>query len=83
MSKLWAIPEIHEILVVTGEIDLLALLSVRDYTHLRAILIDKVWQIDRVQAMTTILSIAEMPSKNISKGILNQLQDGQERRPAR
>jgi Lrp/AsnC family transcriptional regulator for asnA, asnC and gidA len=76
MSKLWAIPEINEILVVTGEIDLLARLTVRDYTHLRAILIDKVWQIDGMQGMTTILSIAEMPSKNISMGVLRQMQDG-------
>jgi DNA-binding Lrp family transcriptional regulator len=83
MSKLWAVPEIHEILVVTGDVDLLARLTVRDYAHLRTILIDTVWQIDGMQGMTTILSIAEMPSKNISKGILNQLQDGQERRPAR
>jgi Lrp/AsnC family transcriptional regulator for asnA, asnC and gidA len=83
MSRLWAIPEIHEIHVVTGEIDLLARLTVRDYAHLRTILIDSVWQIDGMQGMTTILSIAEMPSKNISMGVLRQMQDGHGRKTAK
>ena len=58
------LPEVENVTVVTGELDLLARLRVRDYAHLRAILLEKVWQISGVQRTETYLAVAEGPPKN-------------------
>lgn len=58
------LPEVEHVTVVTGELDLLARLRVRDYAHLRTVLLERVWQISGVQRTETYLSIAESPPKN-------------------
>lgn len=58
------LPEVENVTVVTGELDLLARLRVRDYAHLRAVLLEKVWQISGVQRTETYLAVAEGPPKN-------------------
>lgn len=74
LQELWAIPEVETISLVTGEWDLIVRLRVRDYNHMRSILIDRVWQIPEQQvSMTTMMSVAEMPSKNFAHTLLAQL----------
>jgi Lrp/AsnC family leucine-responsive transcriptional regulator len=64
MAAVSQLPEVETITVVTGELDLLARLRVRDVQHLRTVLLEKVWQINGVQRTQTYLSIAEGPPKN-------------------
>lgn len=64
MASVGQLPEVENVTVVTGELDLLARLRVRDYAHLRTVLLEKVWQISGVQRTETYLSIAEGPPKN-------------------
>lgn len=76
MEELWKIAEVQEVNLVTGELDLLVRLRVRDNEHLRALLMDKVWQIAGMQGTSTMMSVAEMPAKNFPAGLLRQMQNG-------
>lgn len=77
MLELWEVPEIETISMVTGEWDLIVRLRVRDYTHMRSILMDRVWELRGASVnMTTMMSVAEMPAKNFSEGIILRLIDG-------
>lgn len=73
LVQLWEIPEIESVSVVTGDFDLLVKLRVRDYSHMRSILLDRVWQIQGPSKSTTILGVAEMPERNFARGILQQM----------
>lgn len=64
MAEVGRLAEVETVTIVTGDLDLLVRLRVRDYTHLRAVLLEKVWQISGVQRTETYLSIAEGPPKN-------------------
>lgn len=57
------LPEVEDVVVITGSMDMLARLRVRDHTHLRHVLLSSVWQIDGVQRTETFLSLAEIPTK--------------------
>lgn len=65
MTAVSQILEVDSVDVVTGDLDLLARLRVRDYVHLRTLLLEKIWQIAGVQRTETYLSIAESPYKNL------------------
>jgi len=70
MRALHQFPEVQDIAVITGSMDMLARLRVRDYAHLRRFLMEKVWQMPGVQRTETFLSLAEMPSKESSVDLL-------------
>jgi len=70
IAALSALPEVENVTVVTGDLDLLARLRVRDYAHLRSVLLEKVWQISGVQRTETYLAIAEGPAKNFTAGLI-------------
>lgn len=74
MSALWEIPEIQEVNLITGDLDLLVRLRVQDHAHLRSLLMDRVWQIPGLQGTSTLLSVGEMPAKNFADGLLTQMQ---------
>ncbi len=73
MAQVSQIPEVEDVMVVTGELDLLARVRVRDYVHLRSLLMEAVWQIRGVQRTETYLSIAESPYKNLASELLESL----------
>lgn len=73
MTQVNEIPEVEDVMVVTGELDLLARVRVRDYVHLRSLLMDKVWQIQGIQRTETYLSITESPYKNLALEVLQSL----------
>ncbi|MEV4620042.1 Lrp/AsnC family transcriptional regulator [Asanoa sp. NPDC049573] len=75
IRALHAIPEVEEVSVVTGSIDLLARLRVRDQAHLRAILLEGIWQIPGVSRTETLLSLAETPRKEFVHGLIAELRD--------
>ncbi|MFK1434791.1 Lrp/AsnC family transcriptional regulator [Pseudomonas aeruginosa] len=74
MSQLWALPEVQDVTLITGDLDLLVRLKVRDHGHLRALLMDHIWQITGLQGTSTQISVAKMPSKNFADGLLQQLE---------
>jgi Lrp/AsnC family leucine-responsive transcriptional regulator len=73
MEQLAALREVEEVMLVTGGIDLLVRVRVRDHTHLRELLINHVWQIEGIQRTETSLTIAEMEPKNAMHDLLSDL----------
>lgn len=73
MAAVSQLPEVETVTVVTGELDLLARLRVRDYAHLRTVLLEKVWQINGVQRTETYLAIAEAPHKNFVSELVESM----------
>lgn len=69
------IPELEDLHIVTGSIDMLARFRVRDHAHLRQLLMEQVWQIEGVQRTETSLSIIEMEPKNIVAELLSDTPD--------
>jgi len=72
VEKLWRLPELEELMVVTGATDLLARLRVRDDGHLRELLMDRIWRIEGVQRTETSLAIAELEPKNVVGELLSR-----------
>lgn len=70
MRSLHQEPEVQEVAVITGSMDMLARLRVRDYAHLRQFLLERVWQMSGIQRTETFLSLAELPSKEASVDLL-------------
>jgi Lrp/AsnC family leucine-responsive transcriptional regulator len=60
---LYAIPEVEDVVVITGSFDLLARLRVRDHEHLRRVLMSEIWKIDGLQRTETFLGLGEMHDK--------------------
>ncbi|HEV7192948.1 MAG TPA: Lrp/AsnC family transcriptional regulator [Jatrophihabitantaceae bacterium] len=75
MQALAEIPEVEEIMLVTGDVDLLVRVRVRDYTHLRSLLLNQVWQIEGIQRTETSMTIAEMPTPDTAVRLLTDMAD--------
>lgn len=75
MQQLMAIPEVQDVVLVTGDVDMVVRARVRDHTHLRELLHNQVWQIDGIQRTETSLAIAEMPPKNAAAEVLSSVLD--------
>jgi len=73
MQQLMAIAEVEDVLLVTGDVDMVVRARVRDHTHLRELLHNQVWQIDGIQRTETSLAIAEMPPKNAAAEVLTSM----------
>lgn len=73
MERLAALPEVEEVMLVTGDIDMLVRVRVRDHTHLRDLLINGVWQIEGIQRTETSLTIAEVKPKNTASELLSAM----------
>jgi Lrp/AsnC family transcriptional regulator, leucine-responsive regulatory protein len=63
LQALGRLPEVEEVIVVTGSMDMLARLRVRDHAHLRQVLLSEIWRIEGVQRTETFVGLAEMPAK--------------------
>ncbi|MFK0007696.1 Lrp/AsnC family transcriptional regulator [Paenarthrobacter sp. NPDC090520] len=75
MAQLWEIPEVQDVNLVTGNLDLLVRLRVRDNNHLKALLMDKIWQIAGTQGTSTMMTVAEMPPKAFAQDLITQMQN--------
>jgi DNA-binding Lrp family transcriptional regulator len=73
MRALHALPEVEDVVVITGSIDMLARVRVRDHAHLRQLLLEQVWQIDGLQRTETFLCLGEMPDKDFVAQLLSSL----------
>jgi Lrp/AsnC family transcriptional regulator, leucine-responsive regulatory protein len=67
------LPETLDMSVVTGSLDLLVRLRVRDHTHLRSLLLTRIFTIPGVQRTETFLSLADVESPNPDAALLGQL----------
>ena len=75
VEKLALIPEVEGLDIVTGAIDLLARLRVRDHLHLRQLLMERIWHIEGVQRTETALSLMEIEPKNLVAELLSSPPD--------
>ena len=66
-------PEAEDMSVVTGGMDLLVRLRVRDHTHLRELLLNNIFQIPGVQRTETFLSLADAEPENFAVALLDQM----------
>ena len=67
------LPEAEHMSVVTGSLDLLVRLRVRDHAHLRELLLTKIFQISGVQRTETFLSLADVEPDNFAAAVLEQM----------
>ena len=67
------LPEVQDMTVVTGALDLLVRLRVRDHTHLRELLLTRIFQIPGVQRTETFLSLADVEPDNFTAALLDEL----------
>jgi Lrp/AsnC family transcriptional regulator, leucine-responsive regulatory protein len=67
------LPEAQDMSVVTGGLDLLVRLRVRDHTHLRELLLNAIFRIPGVQRTETYLSLADAEPDNFAEALLDQM----------
>lgn len=70
MRDLMTIPEVEDVQLVTGNVDMVLRARVRDHTHLSELLRERIWQIEGIDRTNTALSVAELPPKNAAAEIL-------------
>jgi Lrp/AsnC family transcriptional regulator for asnA, asnC and gidA len=75
MEELADIAEIDEVLLVTGPFDMLVRMRARDESHLRDLLLNRVWQIEGIQRTETSITIAQMKPKNTAEELLTAMLD--------
>jgi Lrp/AsnC family transcriptional regulator, leucine-responsive regulatory protein len=68
-----ALPEAQDMTVVTGGLDLLVRLRVRDHGHLRELLLGSIFQIPGIQRTETFLSLADIEPGNFAEALLDQM----------
>lgn len=73
LHELSKLAEVEDVRLMTGAIDMLVRVRVRDYTHLRELLLEKVWRIEGIQRTETSLSIAEMAPKNTEAELFSMM----------
>ena len=76
------LPETQDMSVVTGGLDLLVRLRVRDQVHLRDLLLNTIFQIPGVQRTETFLSLADVEPANFTLALLDQMAGLSGRDPA-
>jgi DNA-binding Lrp family transcriptional regulator len=67
------LPETQDMTVVTGSLDLLVRLRVRDQMHLRDLLLNTIFQIPGVLRTETFLSLADVEPANFALALLDQM----------
>jgi len=73
IEAIQALPEAQDMSVVTGGLDLLVRLRVRDHAHLRELLLAEIFQINGVQRTETFLSLADVEPDNFTAAMLEQM----------
>jgi DNA-binding Lrp family transcriptional regulator len=73
IKSISALPEAQDMSVVTGGMDLLVRLRVRDHAHLRELLLTQIFKINGVQRTETFLSLADVEPANFTAALLTQM----------
>jgi Lrp/AsnC family transcriptional regulator for asnA, asnC and gidA len=77
VGQIARMPEVEWLDIVTGGIDMLARLRVRDHAHLRQLLVGHIWKIEGVQRTETSLAIVEFEPRNLIAELLSTPPDDQ------
>src|SRR6266487_4640004 len=75
IKSIGAMPEAEDMSVVTGGLDLLVRLRVRDHAHLRELLLTQIFTINGVQRTETFLSLADVELPNFTAALLEQMSE--------
>jgi DNA-binding Lrp family transcriptional regulator len=75
ITAIGQLPEALDMSVVTGSLDLLVRLRVRDHMHLRSLLLTRIFTIPGVQRTETFLSLTDVESPNPAAALLGQLRE--------
>jgi len=70
LTALRNIPEIEELIAVTGTYDLIARFRLRDHAHLQAVLLEELWPIEGLQRIETFLSLGEVRMSSVLDRLL-------------
>jgi len=57
IAELREIPELTELILLTGTYDMIARFRVKDSAHLQRLLLERVWHISGLQRVETMLSL--------------------------
>jgi Lrp/AsnC family leucine-responsive transcriptional regulator len=57
ISELRAIPELTELILLTGTYDMIARFRIKDSAHLQRLLLERVWHVEGLQRVETMLSL--------------------------
>jgi len=60
VTALQDIPELIEVMVLTGTYDMMARFRVRDHRHLQQLLLERIWPIPGLQRVETMLSLGQI-----------------------
>ncbi|PWJ52750.1 transcriptional regulator, AsnC family [Quadrisphaera granulorum] len=74
LTDLHDIPELDELIAVTGTYDLIARFRLRDHAHLQQLLLEDLWPIDGLQRIETFLSLGEVTSTSLLDRLLGPAQ---------
>jgi Lrp/AsnC family leucine-responsive transcriptional regulator len=76
VAKLRHLPEIEEVDLVTGPMDLMVRVRVRDHAHMRDLLFDHILPLEGVNRTETFISLESMEPKNFVAELLSSLRGG-------
>lgn len=71
VERLRAVPEVEDVHVVTGPKDVLMKLHVRDTSHLRGVLFEKIWNVPGIERTETFVVLGGMNAKVFDDGLLD------------
>lgn len=74
LDDLAAVPEVEQVSVITGPMDLMLRLRVRDHEHLRRTLYT-IWEIEGVQRTETLLSLQDAGGGATDRELVRRLRD--------
>ncbi|HEY0187909.1 MAG TPA: Lrp/AsnC family transcriptional regulator [Cellulomonas sp.] len=75
LTDLRELPELEELVALTGTYDLIARFRLRDHAHLQALLLESLWQIDGLQRIETFLSLGEVGAGSLLERLLDPPDD--------
>ncbi|MTD15111.1 winged helix-turn-helix transcriptional regulator [Nakamurella sp. YIM 132087] len=70
LADLHEIPELEELIAVTGTYDLMARFRLRDHAHLQTVLLEQLWPIYGLQRIETFLSLGEVRGASVLDRLL-------------
>lgn len=70
VETLRELPEVEDVDVVTGPMDFLVRLRVRDHEHLREVLFEQIWTIPGIDRTQTFISLGRMEAKSFDTALI-------------
>jgi Lrp/AsnC family transcriptional regulator, leucine-responsive regulatory protein len=78
LNALRALPEVEDVAIVAGPMDLILRLRVRDQEHLRRCLFEKIWKLPGVNRTETFLALSPAEAKSLDLDLIRMLKTANE-----